>query len=283
MKIKHYKLRDGIAKEDLEAAGFHSGSWQRKDDHEWMSMWRPLYDEIEIDIDVDLTTREWDDFENVLVMDDDFGQPYTPFYNYLNGKTNLFQILEHVVDAYNNFMDTLVKQGVLAAIPATDDLIDAAPKALHIVAVKHKPEQKKNYWFEVPEKLVPLIQNGTTVLCNTRRGQQSGVAQTDVYYVDVVNRLAEYEGARLPLRKIIGVRKEIPMRGIKIGSHLETSYPSKNRMIQRLKEFYDCGAFCTRVVVDSAGWLIDDYSAYLVAKMFGLTSIPIWIHSAKEI
>ena len=46
---------------------------------------------------------KWDSFDHVLVLDEDFGQPYTPFYS---GKyTSAF--LERVITNYNAFMDSL--------------------------------------------------------------------------------------------------------------------------------------------------------------------------------
>ena len=50
---------------------------------------------------------EWDDFNFVLVLDDDFGQPYAPFYG-KNYKKDIqdFPCLEFVIEKYNEFMDS---------------------------------------------------------------------------------------------------------------------------------------------------------------------------------
>lgn len=50
----------------------------------------------------------WDDFENVLVLDEDFGQPYTPFYgdNYKKDVSN-FPFLEWVISEYNALFDSI--------------------------------------------------------------------------------------------------------------------------------------------------------------------------------
>lgn len=277
MKINRYKLSDRVSKENRGAlllAGFRSGSWRRKDNHDWMSASMVLYDEITIEIDIDLTTLEWDDFNNVLVLDCDFGQPYVPFYHYLNGEIKMFPVLEKVVKEYNRLMEILVSKGIF--VPAeTKDKIEMDSNVLHIVAVGHKTGQEKRYWFEVPEKLVPLIKSGTKVLCNTRYGQQSGIAKTEVLSGDEVKQLAEIEGAKFPLNQIVAVRQDVPMYGIKIGRYLTGRLPSKSKMIERLDEFYDIGVFRTKVVIDDEGWLLDGYSAYLVAKMFGMNSIPV--------
>ena len=50
---------------------------------------------------------KWDDFSFVLVLDDEFGQPYTPFYG-KNYKKYIqdFPFLECVIETYNKFMDS---------------------------------------------------------------------------------------------------------------------------------------------------------------------------------
>lgn len=48
----------------------------------------------------------WNDFDFVLVMDDSFGQPYTPFYNLLSGESKGFAFLNEVVEKYNEIMES---------------------------------------------------------------------------------------------------------------------------------------------------------------------------------
>ena len=52
---------------------------------------------------------KWNDFDYVLVLDEDFGQPYTPFYNHYEDEddSNYFEFLRNVVEAYNAKMDSL--------------------------------------------------------------------------------------------------------------------------------------------------------------------------------
>lgn len=66
-----------------------------------------LVDEIELNVTFPANCADWDDFDFVLVIDDDFGQPYYPFYQYLNGKRKSFPFLDRVVHAYNEFMSSL--------------------------------------------------------------------------------------------------------------------------------------------------------------------------------
>lgn len=61
---------------------------------------------------------KWDDFDYVLVLDDDFGQPYTPFYSFLSRQEYAketgaefdeepFPFLKKVIDRYNLEMEKL--------------------------------------------------------------------------------------------------------------------------------------------------------------------------------
>lgn len=112
MKIKRFKLKDNITKDDLIALGFKSGgTWIKKDAELFLSKYchyKKLDFEYTIDIAFSSDINDWNDFDNVLVMDDDFGQPYTPFYydNYGKDITD-FPALEHVISSYNEFMSSL--------------------------------------------------------------------------------------------------------------------------------------------------------------------------------
>lgn len=50
---------------------------------------------------------DWNDFDNVLLIDEDFCQPYTPFYENWDKKVSDFPVLEECIRSYNNFMDSL--------------------------------------------------------------------------------------------------------------------------------------------------------------------------------
>lgn len=70
-----------------------------------------LCDEIELIIEIGINengTLSFDDYENVLLIDDDFGQPYNPFY-----RDTEFPFLDKVINKYNEAMDDLVKKGIL--------------------------------------------------------------------------------------------------------------------------------------------------------------------------
>ena len=114
MKAKSYKLKYIPTREQLIKLGArHGGSWISKDSELYFSTLHKFpksCGEFTINIgfpDFEKGLSEWDDFNYVLVLDDDFGQPYTPFYgkNYKKDIQNS-QCLEYVIEAYNNFMDS---------------------------------------------------------------------------------------------------------------------------------------------------------------------------------
>ena len=112
MKIKRFKLADGVTKEELLALRFRrGGSWIMKDAELFLS--RTFYNQVtnfeySIDIAFGSDINDWNDFDNVLVMDEDFGQPYGPFYGENYGKDiSDFPELENVILTYNHYMSTL--------------------------------------------------------------------------------------------------------------------------------------------------------------------------------
>lgn len=105
-KINTYKLKDGIVVEDLEKLGFKEGSWLSEyKDIECMSKSMLIHDDIRLYMIIRTNPIGFNDFEDTLVLDDDFAQPYTPFYgnNYKNNVEG-FPFLEKVIDRYNNVM-----------------------------------------------------------------------------------------------------------------------------------------------------------------------------------
>ena len=112
MKIKRFKLKDNITKDDLIALKFRSGgSWIKKDAELFLCRcfeYRKSDFEYSINIAFSSDINDWNDFDNVLVLDEDFGQPYTQFYGDNYGKDiDNFPVLEMVISNYNKFMDSL--------------------------------------------------------------------------------------------------------------------------------------------------------------------------------
>lgn len=114
MKAKSYKLKHIPTKEQLIKLGARPGGrWISKDSVLYISIMREYPDSCGDFIicigfpDFEKGLAKWDDFNFVLVLDDDFGQPYAPFYgkNYKKDIQN-FPCLEFVIEKYNEFMDS---------------------------------------------------------------------------------------------------------------------------------------------------------------------------------
>lgn len=63
--------------------------------------------EITLNICFPKDLSKWNDFDYVLVLDEDFGHPYGPFYNYMGNKIPAFPELLEIVNAYNREMSKL--------------------------------------------------------------------------------------------------------------------------------------------------------------------------------
>lgn len=104
--MNRYKIKPTTTIEDIKSASFRDGgSWIDKDCTLFKTI--PLIGEIELNVGFS-TVDNWDDFKHVLVLDDDFGQPYTPFYGDNYGRQiNDFTFLQKVIRRYNEEMDKL--------------------------------------------------------------------------------------------------------------------------------------------------------------------------------
>lgn len=109
MKANSYRLKDEITRERLIELGFKDGSWLTEDKNtECVSKSIMLGNDIELNLVIKTNPMEFDDYEDVLVLDGDFCQPYTPFYGdsyKKNIKDNAF--LMNVVKRYNEEMNKL--------------------------------------------------------------------------------------------------------------------------------------------------------------------------------
>lgn len=108
MKINRYKLKDGVTKDDLLKLGFRPGGTYIKEDAD-IAWFRTLVDSISLNIAFPEDISKWNDFDYVIVLDDDFGQPYTPFYSHYEDDedSECFDFLRKVITAYNKVMDSL--------------------------------------------------------------------------------------------------------------------------------------------------------------------------------
>lgn len=117
MRIKRFKLKDGVTRDKLLSLGFtNGGSWVFNEEEDEADVFRSFYfykEDADFNVSVSIAFRkniyDWDDFSNVLVLHEDFCQPYTPFYDYFNSKEipSDFKALEFVVEKYNELMSSL--------------------------------------------------------------------------------------------------------------------------------------------------------------------------------
>ena len=107
MNVNRYRMRQGVTvdtiKAELKRRGLPSSSGGLYINAKSVfCFWKSLVEDIEVAIAIPENLSEWDDENYVLVMDDSFGQPYTPFY--MDGS---FLFLEKVKLEYNRFMNSL--------------------------------------------------------------------------------------------------------------------------------------------------------------------------------
>ena len=108
---KRFVLNHNITIDKLEEVGFKKGGWINGVDTPKYYINGNLLNNFDIHLEITTLDDEmvFDDSNNVYVIDEDFGQPYTPFYECEVG----FKVLNMVIDKYNEFMSNLVNEGVL--------------------------------------------------------------------------------------------------------------------------------------------------------------------------
>lgn len=106
--IKHYKLKDGIDAEFLLKNGCKEGGSYVQEDAKYV-IFRPLHGSITVDIAFPEDLSKWNDDDYILVIDEDFGQPYGPFYKFYAQKRieGYSPFLTKVMKKYNEVMDSL--------------------------------------------------------------------------------------------------------------------------------------------------------------------------------
>ena len=110
--IKRYVLNDNVNVEKLVSNYFSAGGFMKEIPSPKYSFSHYLIDEIEINIEIAVNSDGslyFDDYDSIYIIDDNFGQPYYPFYN--EKFDNPF--INKVIVKYNEFMDEFVKKGIL--------------------------------------------------------------------------------------------------------------------------------------------------------------------------
>lgn len=141
---------------------------------------------------------------------------------------------------------------------------------MKVAMVKHKPYGKV-FWFEIPEHLVGKLQPGSRVACNTARGRRYGtVVAADLDEQDVKEVMLA-SGATFPLSTIEATTQKVLMSAIKIPEYMARTEPRDEKIAKRFLEIFHTGQFNTNIALDDRGFLVDGYSAYLVAQTLGFT------------
>ena len=113
MKIKRFKM-----KSDADISVFpwgrvkyieygQPGAMTFVNENSVCGFWDTLCHGVSINIAFPEDLKEWNDFDYILVLDEDFGQPYGPFYHFMEGKIQEpWPVLIEVINAYNEFMSS---------------------------------------------------------------------------------------------------------------------------------------------------------------------------------
>ena len=104
-EIKKYELSDKITIKKLKKNNFKEGGFMKDIPSPKYYYNKNLIDDIELYIE---RTFNFDDFDNIIVLDDNFCQPYYPFYE----SKEEFSFLNKVIKEYNKTMDELVEKGI---------------------------------------------------------------------------------------------------------------------------------------------------------------------------
>lgn len=136
------------------------------------------------------------------------------------------------------------------------------------MGIKHHPEQTQIYWFEVPESLCTSVKIGDEVLCDTRRGHQTGIVTSIAEGLEQ-NKVQQVIGVgRFPLKKVIAVKISIEIDKIHIPFDMQAGGVNIGEVHNVMEEYYKNGFFPGEIKFSTNNDLIQGYSEYLVAKMF---------------
>ena len=85
MKIARYKLKPEVTLDRITIDPFRMGGGCLHN-NAVLSLCRSLTENVSVHIDFPPDLRDWNDFDYVLVQDEVWGQPYSPFYGENFGK-----------------------------------------------------------------------------------------------------------------------------------------------------------------------------------------------------
>lgn len=103
VKVKKYKLKNNLKIDDILSCGFEYSL-----DRKYLTKFVKLKGSIILYIKIPLVSLYSFDFYNDIdVLDDDFCQPYMPFYNSYDSEVNHKCYLMDVIHRYNEEMDSI--------------------------------------------------------------------------------------------------------------------------------------------------------------------------------
>lgn len=146
---------------------------------------------------------------------------------------------------------------------------------MNVVLIQHSEQQPRKYCFAVPDSLLPNIQYGADVICDTRRGHTHGRVVSEVLIGEAAERMIADNGTTMPLKNILAVVENIAISDIRIPIWMEMSEPRRDKIDRRKQELRTFGCVKTKVRVGEDGILQDGYTAYLVCKNKGMDAIPV--------
>ena len=126
MKIKRYKMKPGWRADMIvgssKCAWHYGGIYTNSSAYFHLIKFfykKDIDFNFTIEIEFKENTEDWDDLKNILVavkakwgllkygeIDDDFCQPYTPFYSHFDKDVVNFPALEFVIEQYNKLLDS---------------------------------------------------------------------------------------------------------------------------------------------------------------------------------
>ena len=152
---------------------------------------------------------------------------------------------------------------------------------MEVAMVKHS-QNSKIYWFGVPQQLEGEPHSGDRVICDTAKGAQDGVVVSAGMRDQDVADVMKTSGATYPLRMIVNVTKDIPLKKIVIPEEFKRTPPRDWKLAKRFLEYHHTGSFHTKVLVDEDGILRDRYTAYLAAKTLHLPYLTASVGNKKN-
>lgn len=103
MKINKYKLKEKVAINDILDNGFEYSL-----DKKYLTKFKSLHDSITLTIKMPLVDiYSFDFYNDVDILDEDFLQPYMPFYDNYNKDVIDRKFLKSLIKRYNEEMDEI--------------------------------------------------------------------------------------------------------------------------------------------------------------------------------